>query len=108
MQQTARSQSLDLRCGGETLIPGTHIVADVASERPPVQLGYHLVRNGAAVLDVEIRNAAGRIQQPRRQNRFGGARVETLGAATALIKGEGRIDRKREIGHDRADEKERS
>ena len=102
---------------GRARIPGTHVLANVASEYVLPHGGAMLFRNGAAQLDCEIRDTAGRIDSPmvmwrspmrcgRRHECIRRARINTSRTRPATIRRR-RIRRDREGRYDFAQKKPR-
>ncbi len=85
-------------------IPGTDIVADIAPERPAVDLAGQFGGNLLLVLDREVGDALGGVEDVGLDKGVGGAGVEALGATAAVVGGEGRIDGQRQVGEDAADD----
>src|SRR6266404_9853664 len=93
---------------GEALIPGTHVVADVAAERVPLEPLGERLGNRPPLLDGEIGDAPGGVQHVRLDERFRWTGIEAAGAAPAVVGGGGRIRRERQVGEDGPDEEERA
>src|SRR5690606_32756283 len=94
--------------GGKALIPGTDVVADVAAEDPPVEFLLELAGNRPLLLDGEIGDAPGGVENPGLHEGRRGAGIEAAGTGAAVVGGERRIRRELEVGEDRPDEEPRS
>lgn len=76
------------RFGGRSLlVPGTYILADIATEDLPPHVRAELLRNRAAQLDGQVRDTSRRIHLIGSREGFGGASIETARAGTAAIRG---------------------
>src|SRR6478672_11621661 len=64
-ERPARAQLWNPGRLGESLVPGTHVVADVAAEREALEAVGQRLRNGALLLDREIADAARRVEHVR-------------------------------------------
>src|SRR5437764_981970 len=67
------------------LVPGADLLADVAAEHPVAHSGTQLGRDWAAVLDREVRDAAGGVELTRADDRLRRAGVEARAAGAAVL-----------------------
>src|SRR4051812_30625340 len=70
----------------EFLVPRTHILANIAAEYPILQLGSHLDRNRAAMLNGPIRDATARIESIAWCERARRAEIETTRAGATVVR----------------------
>ena len=70
---------------GEALVPGAHVVADVAAEGLALEAARPAPPEWALLLDRQVGNAAGGVQHPGRHQGIRGARVEAAGTAAAAV-----------------------
>src|SRR6266540_4540311 len=80
-------------------IPRAHVLTDVAAEHVRPDAAAKRLRNVAAMLDRQVRNAARRIEHGWLDDRAGGTGLQAQGARAALIERR-RIDREREAAED--------
>src|SRR3954468_18942433 len=92
------------RCDG---VPRTDFLADIAAVDARPDPGAVLGRDVATVLDRQVRNALGRVEDAGRDERVGRAGVEAERARAALIERR-RIDRERQAADDLGQENPRA
>ena len=102
VEAAERPELVDGRLLRESMIPRADVVADVAAEGIALEMRTDVIGNGAALLDREVGDAAGRVEHPRLDKGGCRAGVEAAGTAPAAIHLEGQVRRKREIGEDRS------
>jgi len=73
---------------GKTQVPWTHFLADITAEDPIPYLRAQLNWNGTFILDGQVRNTAGGIDRPIRQDALCGASLDAALAASAAIEWE--------------------
>src|SRR5205823_11528146 len=88
-------------------IPRTHFLADVAAVYVRADGGTHCLGDVAAQLDREIRDAAIRVEDARRDDRTGRTRLEAQRARAAAIERR-EVDLERQTANDHAEENPRS
>src|SRR5690242_5112992 len=92
----------------ELHVPRAHILTDVAPEQPVAHERALACGELPAALDRQVGDAAAGIEDMRRHERGGGARVETGSAAAAAIRLEGEVGVEQSVGEDDTDERKRA
>ena len=87
----------------ESLGPGANLIADVAAEDPTLHMGGDVGRDGSAVLDGVVGEAAGGVEEPWLNECAGWACVEAASATTTMIGIERSIGRKLQVVDNTAD-----
>src|SRR5262249_2045363 len=91
---------------GEAHVPGTDVLADVATEYPFTQLRSLRLAEGTTVLDRQIRNARARVEIARAHEGLRRTGVQTAPAGAGAVRVERKIGLEVGVGQHHADERE--